>query len=73
MFVLFFLLWILMAGELSMHTCLWGLAASALMTWFCRKVLDYRWKLGRKSIGSVWAFCGISAIWWRRCSKRALW
>ena len=47
MFVLFFLLWILMAGELSMHTCLWGLAASALMTWFCRKVLDYRWKLGR--------------------------
>lgn len=56
MFVLFFLLWILMAGELSMHTCLWGLAASALMTWFCRKVLDYRWKLGRKSFRSVWAF-----------------
>ena len=23
---------------------------------YCGKVLDYRWKLGRKSIGSVWAF-----------------
>lgn len=56
MFVLFFLLWILMAGELSVHTCLWGLAASALMTWFCRKVLDYRWHLEFRSLGSAWTF-----------------
>lgn len=56
MFVLFFLLWMLMAGELSAHTCLWGLAASALMTWFCRKVLDYRWRLELRNLGSVWTF-----------------
>lgn len=56
MFVLFFLLWLLMAGEVSAHTCLWGLAASTLMTWFCRRVLDYRWRLGPRSLGRAWAF-----------------
>lgn len=56
MFVLFFLLWILMAGEISAHTCLWGLAASALMTWFCRRVLEYRWQLQLRSLSKIWIF-----------------
>ena len=42
MFVLFFLLWLLMNGELTVHACLWGLVVSVAMTWFCWKFLGYR-------------------------------
>ena len=42
MFILFLLLWILMAGEASLHALLWGAAASVLMCWFCRRMLGYR-------------------------------
>ena len=42
MFILFLLLWILMAGEASVHILLWGAAASLLMCWFCRRMLGYR-------------------------------
>ena len=34
MFVMLFLLWLLMTGEVSVHACLWGLVVSAAMTWF---------------------------------------
>lgn len=53
MFVLFFLLWLLMTGELTAHACLWGLAVSAVMTWFCRKFLGYRMSPLRP--GQLWA------------------
>lgn len=53
MVVLFFLLWLLMAGEVTLHSCLWGAAASALMAWFCRKVLGYRWRLTRRGLGHL--------------------
>lgn len=46
-FVLFFLLWLLMTGDITVHACLWGLVVSAAMTWFCRKFLDYRLSLPR--------------------------
>ena len=52
MFVLFFLLWLLMTGEVTVHACLWGLAVSAAMTWFCWKFLDYRMSLPRP--GRLW-------------------
>ena len=29
-FLLFFLLWLLLSGGVSLHACLWGLAVSAL-------------------------------------------
>ena len=54
MFVLFFLLWLLMTGELSLHACLWGLVVSAVMTWFCWKFLDYRMELPRP--GRLWGW-----------------
>lgn len=49
MFALFFLLWLLMTGELSLHACLWGAVVSAAMTWFCAKFLEYRVSLPRPS------------------------
>ncbi len=49
MFILFFLLWLLMAGKADLHVCLWGAAASALMSWFCCRVLGYRWTWDRKA------------------------
>ena len=55
MFVLFFLVWLLLSGEVTLHSCLWGLIASALITWFCRKVLRYRWHVLGGSPVRVWA------------------
>ena len=54
MFLLFFLLWLLLSGGVSLHACLWGLAVSALLTWFCRRVLGYDWRI----------FCGRPARYW---------
>jgi multicomponent Na+:H+ antiporter subunit E len=39
-FVLFFLTWVLLAGELSLKTCLAGAAVSAVLYGFCRQVMD---------------------------------
>lgn len=52
MFVLFFLLWILMTGELTVSACLWGLAVSAALTWFCWKFLGYHLSVPRP--GRLW-------------------
>lgn len=54
MFILFFALWLLMAGEVSPETCLWGAAAAALMHWFCRRMLQYRWRLPLARSGKIW-------------------
>lgn len=53
MFVLFFLVWLLLSGEVTAHSCLWGAAASLLMAWFCRRILGYE----RRFIGpaGLWA------------------
>ena len=55
MFLLFFLLWLLLSGGISVHTCLWGVAVSALITWFCRRVLGYEWHILLGSPGRLWA------------------
>ena len=55
MFLLFFLLWLLLSGGISLHTCLWGAAVSALVTWFCRRVLGYEWHVLCGSPGRIWA------------------
>lgn len=47
MFVLFFILWLLMAGAVTVRVCLWGAAVSALLWGLCRRTLGYRpggWK-----------------------------
>lgn len=55
MFLLFFLLWLLLSGGVSLHTCIWGLAVSALLTWFCKRVLGYDWRVFCGSPARVWA------------------
>ena len=55
MFLLFFLLWLLLSGGISVHTCLWGVAVSALITWFCRRVLGYEWRVFCGSPAGIWA------------------
>lgn len=55
MFVLFFLLWLLLTGELSAHACLWGVVVSAVMTWFCWKYMDYRISVPRPDRLWGWA------------------
>ena len=55
MFLLFFLLWLLLSGGVSVHTCLWGAAASALITWFCRRVLGYEWHILLGDPRRLWA------------------
>ena len=61
MFLLFFLVWLLLSGEVSVHTCLWGAVVSALITWFCRKKLDYRWHMLGGNPARVWALMGYFA------------
>lgn len=61
LFILFFILWLLLAGEVDLHVCLWGAAASFLMHWFCVRVLDFRWRprLGElKKLGAVLGYLG---------------
>jgi multicomponent Na+:H+ antiporter subunit E len=41
MTLLFFLLWILLAGEVTAAVCLTGAAAAILLTVFCRQMLGY--------------------------------
>ena len=55
MLILFFCLWLLTAGEVTAHTCLWGAAVSVLMSWFCRRIMGYRWKWSRRTIRRLWA------------------
>ena len=55
MFLLFFLLWLLLSGGVSVHTCLWGAAVSALITWFCRRVLGYEWHILLGNPRKLWA------------------
>ena len=54
MFILFFLLWLLMTGQLTIHACLWGLAVSAVMSWFCWKFLGYHVSFPRP--GRLWGW-----------------
>lgn len=54
-FLLFFLLWLLLSGGVSLHACLWGLAVSALLTWFCRRVLGYDWRIFCGRPARIWA------------------
>ena len=56
MFVLFFLVWLLLSGEVTAHSCLWGAAASLLMAWFCRRILGYERR-----------FLGPAGLWARIC------
>ena len=53
--LLFFLLWLLLSGGVSLHACLWGLAVSALLTWFCRRVLGYDWRIFCGRPARIWA------------------
>ncbi|MDD2956772.1 MAG: Na+/H+ antiporter subunit E [Oscillospiraceae bacterium] len=53
MFILFFLLWLLMAGKVTLAVCLWGAAVSALMCGFCRRVMGYRWRWNRRGFGQL--------------------
>lgn len=55
MFLLFFLLWLLLSGGVSLHSCLWGVAVAALMTWFCRRVLGYQWHILLGNPARIWA------------------
>ena len=41
MIVLFFLLWLLLSGEVTLRVCVWGAVVSALLYCFCTKVLGY--------------------------------
>ena len=55
MFLLFFLLWLLLSGGVDLHICLWGLAVSALLTGFCKRVLGYDWRPFFGSPARIWA------------------
>ena len=57
MFLLFFLLWLLLSGGISVHTCLWGVAVSALISWFCKRVLGYQWRQSFQNLGHGAVFC----------------
>lgn len=64
-FILFFLLWLLLAGEVTVSVCVWGLCASLLMTVFCRRGLDYRLLPGRGGLSKAGAAAGYLArlVW----------
>ena len=54
--ILFFILWLLLAGEVTLHVCLWGVVASALLICFCHQVLGYRLSPRRGTLGKGLSF-----------------
>ena len=50
MIVLFFLLWLLLSGEVTLRVCVWGAVVSALLYCFCTKVLGYGWRYERRAV-----------------------
>ncbi|MEG1988900.1 MAG: Na+/H+ antiporter subunit E [Oscillibacter sp.] len=54
MFLLLFLMWLLLSGEVTLSSCLWGGAVCALLHWFCYRVFGYRWHLGRRGLKKLW-------------------
>lgn len=54
--ILFFILWLLLAGEVTLHVCLWGVVASALLSCFCHQVLGYRLSPRRGTLGKGLSF-----------------
>ena len=64
MFLLFFLLWLLLSGGISVHTCLWGVAVSALISWFCKRVLG---GCSAAVLPESGPWRGILLTCWRRC------
>ena len=48
--VLFFLLWLLLSGEVTLRVCVWGAVVSALLYCFCTKVLGYGWRYERRAV-----------------------
>lgn len=43
MFFLFFVLWVLLSGKITLDVCVSGAAVSALLYYFCVRILGYRW------------------------------
>lgn len=65
MFLLFFLMWLLLAGHVTARVCLWGVLVSALLHWFCYKRLGYRWHLRLRGIKKLWYGAGYLAyLFW---------
>ena len=54
--ILFFILWLLLAGEVTLHVCLWGVVASVILSWFCHQVL------AGSQAGDPGQGCGIFAV-----------
>ena len=54
--ILFFILWLLLAGEVTLHVCLWGVVASVILSWFCHQVLGYQMAPKRGTLGKGAAF-----------------
>ena len=62
MFLLFFALWLLLAGEVTLSVCLWGCAASALLCWVCVRALELPiWpkKGSFQKLGAVLRYLGV--------------
>ncbi len=60
--ILFFLLWLLLAGNVTVGVCLWGGAVSILLDLFCRKMLGYRPQLGRNAAKKLWKGCAYLVV-----------
>ena len=55
MFLLFFLLWLLLSGGISVIPAAGALQSSALISWFCKRVLGYQWRVFCGSPSRIWA------------------
>ena len=60
--ILFFLLWILLSGSVTVETCLSGAAASAAVYYFCTRVLGYRMGQDRRALRRLGSL--LSYLWY---------
>lgn len=58
MYVLFFLLWVIFQGKITLEIVLFGLVISAVLLWFCCRFVDYSLEKEKKIYGKVFRFIG---------------
>lgn len=58
MYVLFFIIWLIFNGKITLEIGLFGLVIAAALLWFCCKFVDYSLEKEKKIYGKIFRFAG---------------
>lgn len=62
MFFMYFAVWMIFAGDVTLEICLFGIAIAAIVFWFTCKFMDYSIEKEKKNVRKVFRFLGYIAV-----------